>query len=234
MSAIWLHDTFGNRSTPGRELLAKTIPLSTPQLPGFDGNPDGIDGPEDIVFWLLDLLGDDRPALIGCGLGGWMAAELAVRYPERLSALVLVDAYGLQVPGALAEDEFALTPRLLRPLLFTRPESPEALDWLPDQEPPERHEATLRARVGAARLAWQFPYSVKLRSRLVRARVPSLVVWGAEDRLVPAAHGHAYASGLPEARLEILPGVAHSPDVEAPQRFVDVVGSFLRKEILNG
>ena len=78
----------------------------------------GIDGPEDVVFWLLDVLAAldlERPALLGCGLGGWMAAELAVRHPERLSRLVLVDAYGLRVQGALAEDEFALTRPMLRP-----------------------------------------------------------------------------------------------------------------------
>jgi pimeloyl-ACP methyl ester carboxylesterase len=140
---------------------------------------------------------------------------------------VLVGAYGLQVPNALAEDEFALPPRQLRPVLFARPESPEAMDWLPDREPAERHEATLRARVGAARLAWQFPYSVKLRQRLPRARVRSLVVWGAKDRLVPIAHAQAYATGLPDARLEIIPVAGHYPDIEAPERFTDVVTSFL-------
>ena len=143
--------------------------------------------------------------------------------------LKLVDAYGLQVEGALAEDEFALTPPMLRPLVFAAPESAVAQAWLPDVEPPERVEGALHARVAAARLAWQFPYSPKLRGRLARARVPALVVWGERDRLVPPAHARAYAEGLPEARLAIVPGAAHYPYLEAPQRFAQETGQFLRE-----
>jgi pimeloyl-ACP methyl ester carboxylesterase len=231
---LWLHDTRGNLWTPSHDALGEAFHLIAPSLPGFDDSTalGRIDGPEDVVFWLLDLfeaLALERPALLGCGLGGWLAAEFAVRYPERLGALVLVDAYGLQVEGALAEDEFALTPPMLRPLLFAAPASATALAWLPDVEPPERVEAALHARVAAARLAWQFPYSPKLRGRLPRARVPALVVWGERDRLVPPAHAHAYAAGLPDARLALVPDTAHYPYLEAPGPFADEVGRFLRE-----
>jgi pimeloyl-ACP methyl ester carboxylesterase len=231
---LWLHDTRGNLWTPGHDALGQDYHLIAPSLPGFDDSTTlgRIDGPEDVVFWLLDLyeaLALERPALLGCGLGGWLAAELAVRYPERLGALVLVDAYGLQVEGALAEDEFALTPPMLRPLVFAEPASAMALAWLPDVEPPERVEGALHARVAGARLAWQFPYSPKLRGRLPRARVPALVVWGERDRLVPPAHARAYAEGLPDARLAIVPGAAHYPYLEAPGRFAEETGRFLRE-----
>src|SRR5262249_16712596 len=135
--------------------------------------------------------------------------------------------YGLQVEDALPEDEFALTPRMLRPLVFVEPDGELAQAWLPDTEPPERVEPALHARVAAARLAWQFPYSVKLRERLPRARVPSLVVWGERDRLVPPAHARAYAEGLPDARLVLIPDAAHYPYVEAPERFAQSVQQFL-------
>jgi hypothetical protein len=88
-----------------------------------------------------------------------------------------IDAYGLRVEGALAEDEFALTPPMLRPLLFGDPDSELALQTVPDSQPPERVESALHARVAAARLAWQFPYDRKLRGRLARASLPALVVW---------------------------------------------------------
>jgi pimeloyl-ACP methyl ester carboxylesterase len=229
-AVIWLHDTYGSRPTPGQEQLASRVRLLAPSLPGFETEPKGIDGPEDVVFWLLDLLRSEnleRPALVGCGLGGWMAAEFAVRYPEFLSALVLVGAYGLHVPGALAEDEFALMPPRLRPVLFARPDSRDALFWLPDQEPPERQERTLRARVAGARLAWQFPYSPKLRQRLPRAAVPALVVWGEQDHLVPVAHADAYAAGLPDSRRVIIPNSGHYPYLETPEAFADAVARFL-------
>lgn len=227
---VWLHDTFGPRPTPGLTLLASQVRLLTPTLPGFETDPKGIDAPEDVVFWLLDLLASehlDRPVLGGAGLGGWMAAEFAVRYPERLAGLILANAYGLQVPGALAEDEFALPPSELRPLLFARPNSPEAQAWLPDQEPPDRQESTLRARVAAARLAWQFPYTPKLRQRLPRARVPALVLWGEQDRLVPIGHAQAYAAALPTARTIALPEAGHYPDLETPEPFAREITTFL-------
>jgi pimeloyl-ACP methyl ester carboxylesterase len=228
---LWLHDTRGNRWTTAHTLLARQYHLLAPTLPGFDDSSslDGIDGPEDVVFWLLDLLAalpGERPVLIGAGLGGWMAVEFAVRYPERLTRLVLVDAYGLSVAGALAADEFALTAPMLRPLLFADPEGTLALETLPDVEPPERLEPALHARVAAARLAWQFPYNPRLRGRLGRATLPALVIWGEYDRLVPAAHGAAYAAGLPNARLVTLPGAGHFPYLEAPETFAREVVTF--------
>jgi pimeloyl-ACP methyl ester carboxylesterase len=230
---VWLHDTLGNRWSAGHTRLSQQAHVLAPSLPGFDDSTalEGIDGLEDVVFWLLDLLPalelPAPPVLLGCGLGGWLAAEFAVRYPERLSSLVLVDAYGLQVPGALAEDEFALTPALLRPLLFVDPDSELARSTVPDVESPARAEAAIHARAAAARLAWQFPYDVKLRSRLGRARLPALVVWGEQDRLVPPAHAHAYAEALPDARVVVLPGAGHYPYLEAPDAFAASVTEFV-------
>lgn len=229
---VWLHDTRGNRWTPGHDLLARQCRVLAPSLPGFEDSTtlDGIDEPEDVVFWLVDLLdalGEERPTVLGCGLGGWLAAELAVRYPARLGGLVLVNAYGLQVPGALAEDEFALTAAMLRPLVFVDPDGELARGWLPDVEPAAEAAHALHARVAAARLIWQFPYAPKLRGRLPRARVPALVVWGGRDGLVPLAHAHAYAAGLPDARLAQVPDAAHYPYLEAPERFAAAVGEYL-------
>jgi pimeloyl-ACP methyl ester carboxylesterase len=232
---VWLHDTLGNHWTDAHERLARGLRVIAPSLPGFDDSTtlDGIDGPEDVVLWLVDLLEelrlDEAPAVVGCGLGGWMAAEFAVRYPERLRALVLVDAYGLRVNGALAEDEFALTAPMLRPLLFADPASELALRTVPDQPAPENVEAALHARVAAARLAWQFPYDRKLRGRLGRVQASSLVVWGECDRLVPVTHAHAFAEGLGDARVEIIPGAGHYPYLEQPDAFAATVGAFLAR-----
>jgi pimeloyl-ACP methyl ester carboxylesterase len=229
---LWLHDTTGNRWTPGHDALVRHHEVIAPSLPGFDDSTTlgRIDRPEDVVFWLLDLwdaLSLERPVLLGCGLGGWIAAEFAARYPERLGRLVLVDAYGLQVDGALAADEFALTPPMLRPLVFADPEASLAREWLPDAQPSERIESALHARVAAARLAWQFPYCPKLRDRLARAKVPALILWGSQDRLVTPAHAHAYAASLPDARMVVVSGAGHYPYLETPDRFAEEVERFL-------
>ena len=140
---------------------------------------------------------------------------------------MLVDACGLQVDGALAADEFAITPPMLRPLVFADPEASRVLEWIPDAEPPAPVESALPARVAAARLAWQFPYCPNLRGRLARAKVPALVLWGARDRLVPPAPAHAYAACLPDARLVVVPGAGHYPYLETPDDFAQEVESFL-------
>jgi len=230
---VWLHDTLGNRWSDAHSTLAESAQVIAPSLPGFEDSTtlDGIDGPQDVVFWLLDLLDElalpQPPVLLGCGLGGWLAAEFAVRYAGLLGALILVDAYGLRVPGALAADEFALTPPMLRPLLFTTPDGVLASAEVPDVEPTERLERTLHARVAAARLAWQFPYDRKLTRRLQRARLPALVVWGANDRLVPPAHAEAYAEHLPHADLVVLDAAGHYPYLEQPTPFVQAVAGFV-------
>lgn len=231
-TVVWLHDTFGNRWTAAHEALAERCQVLAPSMPGFEDSTtlDGIDGPEDIVFWLLDLLKAEhlqKAVLLGCGLGGWMAAEFAVRYPERVSGLVLMAAYGLRVDGALAADEFALTPPMLRPLVFVDPDGAAAQAELPDVEPEERLERTLHARVAAARLAWQFPYDRKLRNRLERATIPALVMWGECDRLVPVEHARAFAEALPSARTVLLADAAHYPYVEQPHAFTHAVSGFI-------
>ncbi len=230
---LWLHDTFGNRWSPGQDELARHVHLLAPTPPGFEDAValEQIDAPEDVVFWLDDLLAAlplARPIALGCGLGGWMLAEYAVRYPERLSGMILVNPYGLELPGALAGDEFALTPSQLRPLVFPDPEGDLALEWLPDTEPPERLERTLRARVAAARLAWQFPYNPKLLGRLPRARLPALVIWGDGDRLLPRRHAEAYAQHLPTARLVVIAGAGHYPYVTRPRELAREVQAFVR------
>lgn len=222
---VWLHDSPGNTWTEAHTRLSASHSVLAPSLPGFEDSTtlSGIDSPEDVVFWLLDVLSEldlSSAAVVGCGLGGWMAAEFAIRYPSLVSRLVLVDAYGLYVPGALPEDEFALTAPMLRPLVFASASTP-------DLEPPERVEATLHARVAAARLAWQFPYDRKLRGRLQRASMPALVVWGEQDGLVPLDHAHAYVEALPNASLEIIKAAAHYPYAENPEAFTRAVEQFL-------
>ena len=68
----------------------------------------------------------------------------------------------------------------------------------------------------------------KLRSRLHRIRAPTLIVWGKEDRLIPVAHGQAFAEGILGARLVVLEGCAHLPPFEQPEPFVATVLPFLQ------
>jgi pimeloyl-ACP methyl ester carboxylesterase len=101
---------------------------------------------------------------------------------------------------------------------------------IPDTPPPPDTMALiLKGREAAARVLWN-PHARyrKLRSRLDRIKVPTLVVWGAEDKLFPFPYGEAWAKGIPAARLVTLDRCGHLPQLEAPDRFADAVLDFLK------
>jgi pimeloyl-ACP methyl ester carboxylesterase len=231
---LYLHGAGTFWWMPVHDLLARSFHLYLPVHPGFGSSEGGerIEVVEDLVFHyttLLDALGLATVAVVGLSLGGWIAVELALRRPDRIERLVLVDAAGLRVEGAPTAEFFMATPAQLRPLLFARPDSDLARTLVPDVSPPERLEMALRGREAAARLLWNphFHYR-KLYSRLHLIQAPTLIVWGKEDRLIPLAHGHAFAAGIPGAHLAILDGCAHLPPFEQPHAFVETVVPFLQ------
>ena len=219
---------------PVHNWLAGRRRVFLPVHPGFgeSGGFDEIEDIEDLVFHTVDVmdeLGLEQADVVGLSLGGWLAAELALRHPDRVGRLVLADAAGTRVPGVERPDLFMAGPARARELLFADPASPLARQLVPDVPPPERLEAALRGREAAARLLWNtaVPYR-KLTSRLGRIKAPTLVVWGAEDRLLPLPFGEAYRRGIPGARLETLDRCGHLPPFEQPERFARLVLDFLQ------
>jgi pimeloyl-ACP methyl ester carboxylesterase len=187
---------------------------------------------EDLVFHYLDLLevlGLEQPILMGASLGGWIAAELAVRHAGLLRALILVDALGLHVPGTSTTDVFQLDPGRLRAALFAEATAPLAHELVPDTPPRESVEDMLKARQVLARFAWQFPDNPKLASYLYRLKCPTLIIWGARDGVIPATHGRVLQTEIVEAVLTILPSCGHLPHVEQPRTVADTVLSYLER-----
>ncbi|MGH7265149.1 MAG: alpha/beta fold hydrolase [Candidatus Rokuibacteriota bacterium] len=230
---LYLHGAGTYGWMPVHDGLAARRHVYLPVHPGFGASEglDEIEDIEDLVFHTLDVLdalGLERADVVGLSLGGWLAAELALRHPGRVRRLVLVDAAGVRVPGVPMADVFMASPPQARRLLFHDPASPLAAQLLPDTPPPERAETILRGREAAARLLWH-PYRAyrRLTSRLWRIAAPTLVVWGAHDRLIPLAYGEAYARGIPGARLVTIADAGHLPPLEQPERFRDVVLDFL-------
>jgi len=231
---FYLHDTLSYAWTPVHDALAEHYEVIFPIHPGCvgSGDLDDIEGMDDLVFHYLDvcaILGLQRPVLLGPSLGGWLAAEWAVRYPEMLRAIMLVDAFGLRVPEAPATDLLRLDPAQMRAVLFADPHAAMAQDIVPDTPAPESLEGHFRARQTLARFAWQFPDNPKLWRYLYRVKTPTLIIWGAQDGVVSTAHAQAYLRGIAGAELVVLPRCGHLPLAEQPEACVHAVLSFLAR-----
>jgi pimeloyl-ACP methyl ester carboxylesterase len=234
---VYLHSTLGEASLwlPFYQSWAREFRVLVPTHPGFDeGGLEGIDTIEDMAFHyveLFDALGLEEVNLGGVSLGGWVAAEFAARWPERVRRLWIADAPGLWVDDEPLPDLFRLMldRDRLRELLFHEPNSALARMVIPDEADEGRMMAAYRNMTALARLTWDRPYDPKLAGRLHRVRCPVLLVWGAHDRLVPPAYGEAYRRHLPQAELKLIAGCGHMPMFEREQEFVEAVAAFCRE-----
>jgi pimeloyl-ACP methyl ester carboxylesterase len=184
----------------------------------------------------LDARGIRRAVLVGNSLGGAAVMLLAARRPERVAALVLVAGASASTPvpwpaavlrtPVLGELALALSTRKtvaigLRRKIYARASSvtPDAIDdaWRPLTIPGTRRAALAAIRTDPRRFAG------------VESKVeaPTLVVWGEEDRMIPAAEAPRLAARIRGARVALIPGAGHLPQREQPERFSADVRKFL-------
>jgi pimeloyl-ACP methyl ester carboxylesterase len=185
---------------------------------GDTGDADAIDTVDDHVLHYMDLfdrLGLERFDLAGFSLGGWIAAEFAIRQPQRVRRLVLVAPAGLVVPAAPAPGLFEIAPQDLPAYLAHDPAA--ALRHFP-QAPDPAFDARLGREVtGFAKLIRNDPQgNPKLGHWLHRLRMPALVLWGAQDRLRPTAQAQAWMAALPDGHLQLVPATGHLVFEETP------------------
>ena len=203
-----------------------------PYHPGFgdSGDAQGLETIEDYVFHYMDLfdrLGANAFDLAGFSLGGWLAAEFAIRQPERLRRLALIAPVGLAVASAPAPDLFKIAPQELPSFLAHDPAA--ALRYFPKGPDPAFEARIGRELGGLARLIGNQPQgNPKLASWLHRIRVPTLVLWGANDRLRPTAQSKAWLALLPDGRAEIVPATGHLVLEETPAA-ADIVADFFTR-----
>jgi pimeloyl-ACP methyl ester carboxylesterase len=235
---VYLHSSLGEsmRWLPFYQSWTKHFTVYVPTHPGFgkSGGFDQIDTIEDMAFHyveMFDALGLDEVILGGVSLGGWIAAEFALRWPERVKKLWISGAPGFWVDDQPLPDLFRDMPypSKLRRLLFADPEGYMAKLVIADDADDERRIAAYQAMTVLGRLVWERPYNPKLGQRLHRVRCPVLLLWGAEDRLVPPAYGEAYRKHLPQAKWQTIPGSGHLAMFEKEAEFVEAISSFCRE-----
>jgi pimeloyl-ACP methyl ester carboxylesterase len=211
--------------------LTERFDVTAPIHPGFAGStiPEHFDSIEDLVYLYLDLLDvlDLRDiVLVGFSMGGWAAAEIAVRNTSRLSKLVLVDAVGVKPGDREARDIadiFGMSGPGVAQLMFHDPSRASNPATMADEQ------VTVLAadRIAHAMYTWDpYMHNPKLRYRLHRIDVPTLLIWGASDRVVPVAYAEAYRALIPSARLVVIPKAGHLPHVEQPDLLLEHILSF--------
>ncbi|MGH2516409.1 MAG: alpha/beta fold hydrolase [Ktedonobacterales bacterium] len=227
---LYLHGTsLGNLWLEAHSELAGHFHLFAPDIPGFglSQRPDWMRDMSDYVLYLrdlLDTLGLQQPSVAGHSLGGWMAAELAVWYPERVGKLVLTNAAGIRVKGAPIGDMFAMNPAELLSTVFE--DLSAAAPLIPAEVTVDYILDQYRQRTTLAALAWNPHYDPKLERRLARVTCPTLVLWGANDRLIPPVYGETFARLIPGAVLVTLPGTGHMPMFEQPRAWARAISEF--------
>ena len=228
---LLLNDFLGPQSwQPYMDALCATHEVILPEHPGFGAQPAPawLDNVSDLANFYLDFLDEldvQRATLLGCGCGGWVAADLAIRNPARVERLVLSAPAGLYVKGVLQTDTFLLSEEDAVRSLFHDAALAEPV--VAAMMAPELEDARLQNLEVTARLTWEpRMHDPDLRKWLHRVDLPTLIIWGAHDRIFPHAYAEEWRSLIPGARLETLPDCGHAPQLEAPEAFARLIQDF--------
>jgi pimeloyl-ACP methyl ester carboxylesterase len=232
---LFLHGGGGGGAwQPWMARLARRFEVIAPELPGFgrSDTPDWLETIHDAAYFVLDLmqaLGLRGAQVVGHSLGGWVAAEAAVRSVERMAGLTLIAPAGLHVKGVPKPDVFLMTPEELARARFHDGRLAEAALAEPSTE--EAMDRALKNRFAMARLMWApRGFDPHLEKWLHRVAVPALVVWGEQDGLLPAGpYAERWASLLPDATTCLIPACGHVPQVERADAFCDALEAFVAR-----
>ncbi|MFJ3306538.1 alpha/beta fold hydrolase [Streptomyces sp. NPDC086549] len=213
--------------------LSRTAHVIAPVHPGWDGTPRPVwcTGVDDLAFAYLHHLQDRRlrdVLVVGSSLGGWIAAEMAVRDTAGIiTGLVLVNAVGVHVETEPITDFFALDARGAAEHSWHDPDR----HYQDPADLPAHELARRQGNMATMRILSEDPYmhDPKLLRRLERVRQPALLVWGESDRIVTPAYGAAYAAAFADGRLEVVPKAGHLPHLEQPDATFALIDAHLHR-----
>jgi pimeloyl-ACP methyl ester carboxylesterase len=233
---LFLHDELGispdQKSLKLLSLRHKIIALSLPGF-GLSELPLWIDCVDDLAYVTLGLL--DRLELrsvdvVGCSLGGWVAAELATKSPERVRRMVLAAPYGvklgpvdqLEFPDLFAMSKAAIAEKSFHNAGFGDVDAKALSD--------AEATAIVRNRESFTLFAWEpYLHNPKLVHRLERVASPTLFIRGASDGIVSSDYVAGYAALFPKASVSEMPSAGHFPHREQPEAFASQALEFLNQ-----
>ncbi len=230
---VWLHAADGiDNGQPLVAELTKRHTVTAPLAPGFDDPADlgAVDDVHELAMHyddLLETLGLDEVTVVGHSFGAMIGAEIAAHYPRRVARLVLIAPVGLWNDDYPVLDLFAVPFPDLPSVLYADPSfAPAPLPG--DGEPDVEALVTLaRGMTAVAKFIWPIP-DRGLARRLGRIQARTLVVFGAEDRLVPPRYADDFVAGIPDASKAIVAGAGHMVPVERPEEVLALLDDFQR------
>jgi pimeloyl-ACP methyl ester carboxylesterase len=198
--------------------LAETTHVIAPTHPGFNGTArdESITNVRSLADAYAQYLIErdlHDVIVVGSSLGGWLAAELALgAAADCLAGIVIINGLGVEVPGHPIRDISKMTPAEFAPYSFHDPSNLRL--------PPPTAEGLAIAQGNGAALARLTTDAADDPARLAAIHTPTLVIWGASDRIVDTDYGRAYAAAIPGASFALIPDAGHLPYLEnAPAVF---------------
>jgi 3-oxoadipate enol-lactonase len=237
--ALWLfHSLLSDRASFDAIVpkLARSHRVIVPELPGFGGSKAVSGGLAAVADRMAEAVRDaaagSETIVLGNGYGGFVALQMAIRHPAIASRLILADcgaafsqagrdAFRNMAAASRAKGLSAITDVAMRRLF-----APEFQAQHPDLMQ-GRREAFLKTDPEVLQAACAQLAELDLRGELARVTVPVLVLVGEHDEATPPPMSHELAAGLPNARLKVLAGCAHVPQLQAPEMFLGAIGDFL-------
>ena len=234
---VYLHPAGGPAWDPFLAALAEHHTVYAPDHPGT-GDTDReairrVPGLWDLVLIydeLLDALGLVRVPLVGASFGGMVACEVAAHRRDGVSALVLLDPIGLWRDDAPVAQYMTMSPEELAATLFHDPRGPVAQAALALPADDGERAVALADLVWAMGATGKFVWPIPdkgLARRLHRVNAPTLVLWGEHDRLVSPIYAQEFADRIAGARVEIVAGAGHVPQLERVDVVAPLVLDFL-------
>jgi len=230
---VFLHGAAGVPPwSPFFEKLAARHTLMLPEHPGFGAsdNPQAIRNVADAAMYYLDFLDGlgGKVHLIGHSLGGWMAAELAVRNSTQLKSLTLIAPAGVRIKGMPGGDNFIWPPDELARNLFHDQSFAERMIAQGQAMSDEEADLALTNRFAAAKYGWEPRwFNPALERWLHRIKPPTFMIWGADDKILPCAYADVWKARVPGLRVEMLPECGHLPHIEKADVAAEKVLGFL-------
>jgi len=229
---LYLHSDRGGAWNNFLGGLSSRYDVLAPDHPAFGRSdvPDWFDNIHDLAYFYLDFLEQLKLTnvhIVGAGLGGWIACEVAIRSTQRLASLTLIDSYGLRVVGTKRPDVFLWTREETVRNLYNEQSFADAT--LAKEMTDEDLDLYNKTRHAAARVGWapRF-YDPHLAKWTHRIDIPTLIAWGREDKLLPVSYAEEFKRAIPHAELAIFDRSGHVPHIEELDNFTTVLDAFIK------